>query len=117
MEAEVSKKRTRWTWPIIIGTLVFGFLAYQIVTRLVFSFEFYFGVWHTWLGYIGLLSGLVAAANFNWPALRSAIAGFAAGVVLLTIINAVIPTPAPCLQNAKGWDILRAYSINCGPAR
>jgi hypothetical protein len=116
MEAEVGKKRTRWTWPIIIGTLVGGWLAYQIVTRLVFSVEMYFGIWDTWLGFIGLLSGLVAAAIFNWPPLRSALAGYAGGLVLLTIIN-LVSSPVPCLQDSKGWNILRAYSTNCVRAR
>jgi hypothetical protein len=115
MAAEVGKKYARWTWPLIIGTLVGGFLAYQIVTRLVTSVEIYFGIWDTWLGFLGLLSGLVAAAIFDWPPLRSALAGYAGGVALLILINVLLPNPVPCLQDSRGFDILRAYSTNCGP--
>ena len=71
----------------------------------------------TWLGYFGLLLGLVAAATFNWPPLRSRIAGYVVGLALVTVINFLVPTPAPCLQSSKGWDVLRAYSISCEPAR
>lgn len=119
MEAEVSKKRSRWTWPIIIGTLVGGWLAFRFFGYLMVTFErtFKFGIWDTWLGYIGLLVGLVVAAAFNWPPLRSGIAGYVVGVALLTVINVVVPTPVSCLQSSKGWDILRAYSISCEPAR
>ena len=70
-------------------------------------------IWYTWLGFIGLICGLVVAAVFEWPAMRSALVGFAAGLVLVTVVNVVDPEPATCLQNSKGWDILRAYSLKC----
>ncbi|TMJ33943.1 MAG: hypothetical protein E6G96_03335 [Alphaproteobacteria bacterium] len=68
---------------------------------------------HTWFACFGLLFGLLAADLFSVSLLRSAAIGFVAGAVLVTLVNVVQPTPAPCLQNAKGWDILRAYSLNC----
>jgi hypothetical protein len=36
-------------------------------------------IWYTWLGFFGLICGLVVAALFEWPAMRSALVGFAAG--------------------------------------
>jgi hypothetical protein len=114
MVAEVDKKR-RWTWPLIIGTLVGGFLVYQIVTRLVFGIQISLDIFDTWLGFLGLLSGLVAAAVFSWPPLRSAFVGYAGGLALVILINVILPNAVPCLQNSRGFDILRAYSTNCGP--
>jgi hypothetical protein len=70
-------------------------------------------IWHTWIGYLGLIAGLVAAAYFGWSALRSALIGFVGGLVLVTAINVVAPPPPACLQSAKGWDILRTWSIKC----
>jgi hypothetical protein len=32
-------------------------------------------------------------------------------VVLVVLWNFFDPTPAPCLQNSKGWDILRSYAM------
>jgi hypothetical protein len=117
MEAEAGKKSTRWTWPIIIGVLVGGWLAWKAFWYLFGIITFNFWLFDTWLGYIGLLLGLVAAASFNWPPLRSGIAGFVVGLALVTLINLLVPTPVPCLQSSKGWDVLRAYSISCEPAR
>lgn len=69
--------------------------------------------WYTWLGYLGLVSGLIAAAIFGWPPLRTATIGFTGGVAAVILANLVSPVPPPCLQNAKGMDILRAYSLDC----
>jgi hypothetical protein len=70
-------------------------------------------IWYTWLGYFGILCGLVASAILGTSLARTAAIGFVAGIVVVLLVNLVDPTPAPCLQNAKGWDILRAYSLNC----
>jgi hypothetical protein len=70
-------------------------------------------IWYTWLAYFGLLFGLVASGLFGTSLVRSAVIGFAVGVVVVTLWNVGDPTPAPCLQNSKGWDIIRAYSLNC----
>ena len=71
-------------------------------------------IWYTWLGYLGLLAGLVVAAVLGWPPVRSAIIGLAGGIAFVTFVNVVDSKPAPeCLQNAKGWDILRTYSLKC----
>lgn len=70
-------------------------------------------IWHTWLGYVGFIGGLVAAAFFGWPAFRSALIGLAGGLVVVTLVNVVAPSPVSCLQNSKGTDILRAYSLKC----
>jgi hypothetical protein len=70
-------------------------------------------IWYTWLAYFGLLFGIVASGLFGTPLTRSAVIGFAAGIGVVLLVNFVDPTPAPCLQNSKGWDILRAYSFNC----
>jgi hypothetical protein len=70
--------------------------------------------WHPWLSYLGLLCGIVASAVLGASLLRSALIGLAGGAVLALLVNVLDPTPAPCLQNAKGWDILRAYSLDCG---
>jgi hypothetical protein len=70
-------------------------------------------IWYTWLAYFGLLFGIVASALFGTSLTRSAVIGFGAGIVVVFLVNIVDPTPAPCLQNSKGWDILRAYSFSC----
>ena len=70
-------------------------------------------IWYTWLGYLGLIAGLVAAAALGWPPLRSAAIGLAGGIAFVTMVNVVDPKPADCLQSSKGWDILRAYSLVC----
>ena len=71
-------------------------------------------IWYTWLGYLGLLAGLIVAAALGWPPVRSAIVGLAGGIAFVTFVSVVDPKPAPeCLQNSKGWDILRAYSLKC----
>jgi hypothetical protein len=70
-------------------------------------------VWHTWLGYFGLLFGVTAPIVFGTPTGRSAAIGLGAGLALMVLWNLVDPNPTPCLQAAKGWDILRAYSLEC----
>jgi hypothetical protein len=70
-------------------------------------------IWYTWLGYLGLLAGLILAAVLGWPPVRSAVAGLAAGIAFVTFVNVVEPKDVDCLQNSKGWDILRAYSLKC----
>ena len=74
-------------------------------------------IWHTWLGYTGLVLGLVAAAGFSWPPLRSALIGFVGGIGATIAVNLLTPGEPPCLQNAKGLDIIRAYSLNCAADR
>jgi hypothetical protein len=69
--------------------------------------------WYTWLAYFGLLCGIVVSAFLGASLMRSAVIGFVGGAVIAILANVLDPTPAPCLQNAKGWDILRAYSTNC----
>ena len=74
-------------------------------------------IWYTWLGYLGLLAGLVVAAVLGWPPVRSAVVGLAAGIAFVTFVNVMDPRPVPeCLQIAKGWDILRTYSLRCPSA-
>jgi hypothetical protein len=67
----------------------------------------------TWLGFFGIVAGLVLAAVYGWRPLRSAVAGYVCGVAVVVFVNVLTPTAAPCLQEAKGGDILRAYSIRC----
>jgi hypothetical protein len=73
----------------------------------------FFDTWFfdSWLGFLGCIGGLVAAAVWNWPPLRSAAIGFAIGIVAVITINLISPSPATCLQSSKGWDILRAYKL------
>jgi len=68
-------------------------------------------VWYTWLGYFGIVFGLAVSAVFGLSPLRTSIIGLASGVVLAVLWNVVDPTPSPCLQNSRGWDILRAYTM------
>jgi hypothetical protein len=68
-------------------------------------------MWYSWLAYIGAVAGLGAAGIFGISPLRCAGIGLAAGFVIMALWNFVDPTPAPCLQSSKGWDILRAYSL------
>jgi len=69
------------------------------------------GYFDTWLGFIGLLVGLVVAAWFGWRPLQTALAGYVGGVLLVVLLNVMSPEPSACLQNAKGSDILRAYKL------
>jgi hypothetical protein len=71
------------------------------------------GIWYTWLAYLGLIFGILASIVAGTSLMRSAMIGFAGGVVLVILWNIVEPTPVPCLQNSKGWDVLRAYSLDC----
>jgi hypothetical protein len=70
----------------------------------------YFPYFDTWLGFLGCVGGLVAAAVWNWSPLRSGVIGFGVGIVVVIIVNAMAP-PAPCLQVSKGWDIWRAQKF------
>ena len=70
-------------------------------------------MWYTWLAYFGLIFGTIATVVFGVSLARAAVIGLAAGAVLAVVWNVAAPTPAPCLQNSKGWDILRAYSLDC----
>jgi len=67
----------------------------------------------TWLGFFGIVAGLVLAAVYGWQPLRSAVAGYVCGVAAVVFVNVLTPTATPCLQEARGGDILRAYSIKC----
>jgi len=67
----------------------------------------------TWLGFFGLVGGLVTAAVWRRPPVRSALIGFALGIAAVIVANLMAPTTAPCLQSAKGGDILRAFRL-CG---
>ena len=70
-------------------------------------------IWHTWLAFLGLVGGMAISAIFGWPVLRAAAIGFAGGLVVVTLVNVIDPNPAPCLQDAKGISLLRAYSLEC----
>jgi hypothetical protein len=70
-------------------------------------------IWYSWLAYIGLIGGLVVAGVLGVSLLRSAVIGFVGGLAIVLVVNFLGSTPPPCLQNAKGWDILRAYSLSC----
>lgn len=69
--------------------------------------------WHTWLGFIGLICGLIAPTLVRIPLLWSTLTGLACGIVLVTAWNFAVPTRAPCLPEARGIDILRAYEVSC----
>ena len=69
-------------------------------------------IWHTWLGFIGLICGLAVPTVLRVPIIWSSLAGLVAGVALAALWNVADPS-VPCLQNAKGRDILRAYSLTC----
>ena len=68
-------------------------------------------VWYTWLGYVGLLLGLAASGILGTSPVRTAAVGLAGGLVLVVLWNVLDPTPSPCLQNSKGWDIMRAHKM------
>ncbi len=68
-------------------------------------------IWHTWLGYFGLVCGLIASSFLGTSLGRSAAIGLIVGIVLVALLNLVSPTPVPCLQNSKGWQILLAFRI------
>ena len=67
----------------------------------------------TWPGFFGIVAGLTLAAFYGWRPLRSAVAGYACGVLVVVIMNGLSAKPASCLQESKSLDILRAYSIKC----
>jgi hypothetical protein len=90
-----------------------GLILLELWNTWVRFLEFIFSHFDTWLGFLGLVSGLIVAAGFGWPPLRSALLGLASGVALVVLINVVAPKPAICLQQSKSWDILRAYSLKC----
>jgi hypothetical protein len=85
----------------------------ELWNALVRFLDYIFSHFDTWLGFIGLVLGLIAAAGFGWRPLRSALLGVASGVALVVLINVVAAKPASCLQQSKGWDIMRAYSLKC----
>ena len=88
---------------------LWGFIT--IPLRLVFL---PFALWFdTWLGFIGIVVGLALAAYYGWKPLRTAIAGYACGVLVVVIVNGLGAQAAPCLDKARGCDILRAYSYDC----
>ena len=68
--------------------------------------------WHTWLTFLGLILGLIAPVFVRMSVITSALIGLAAGAAVAVAVNMTLPPP-PCLQNAKGWDILRAYDLKC----
>jgi hypothetical protein len=70
-------------------------------------------IWHTWLGFFGLLCGLMAPTVVRVKVIWSALVGLIGGIVLVTLWNVAAPAQAPCLLNAKGIDILRAYRLTC----
>ena len=71
-------------------------------------------VWFdTWLGFLGIVVGLALAAYYGWKPLRTAIAGYACGVLVVVIVNGLGAQAAPCLEKARGLDIFRAYSYEC----
>jgi hypothetical protein len=90
-----------------------GLILLELWNAWVRFLEFIFSHFDTWLGFLGLVFGLIAAAGFGWPPLRSALLGLASGIALVVLINVVVPKPAICLQQSKSWDILRAYSLKC----
>ena len=69
--------------------------------------------WHTWLAFVGAVAGIVVAAITGGALARLSLMGFAGGLVLVIAWNAVAREPPPCLSNAKGVDILRAYNFDC----
>ena len=88
-------------------------ILFELWDAFVRFLEYIFSHFDTWLGFLGLVSGLIAAAGFGWPPLRSALLGLASGVALVVLIKIVAPKPAICLQQSKSWDVLRAYSLKC----
>ena len=75
-----------------------------------------FDLFDTWLGFLGIVIALVLAAVYGWRPLRSGLVGYACGVALVVVLNGLSREPVPCLQNAKGGQILSAYSTNCAKA-
>ena len=72
-----------------------------------------FDLFDTWLGFLGIVIALVLAAVYGWRPLRSALAGYVCGVALVVVVNGLSRETVPCLQNAKGGQILSAYSTSC----
>ena len=70
-------------------------------------------IWYTWLAFFGLIAGIVVSSLIGASLLRSALLGFAGGLVMVTLWNALGSAPPPCLSNSKGLDILRAYNLDC----
>ena len=105
MESEQGNKFSVWLWPTIGLTVVLAFWWVPDLREFVGQF------WDTWLGFLGLVVGLLVAAYCQLPPLRTALIGFAGGLVLVTVVNVLSPKPTPCLQNSKGWDIWRAYRL------
>ena len=68
-------------------------------------------MWYPWLAYLGLIAGLGASAILKTSALRSAGIGIVVAAVVVVVWNLVDPTSAACLQTAKGWEILRSYTL------
>ena len=65
-----------------------------------------------WMGGIGVLIGLLLGGFvFNGAVARGALGGFAAGLLFAIIVNTIMPTPAVCLQQSKGFDILRTLTF------
>jgi len=65
-----------------------------------------------WFGIIGGLGGLlVGAFVFNGAVTRGGLCGLAIGLALAFVVNVIVPTPAVCLQQSKGFDILRTLTF------
>ena len=65
-----------------------------------------------WLAYTCTVSGLAAAAlYFRAGLIQGALCGLAVGMALVLLANVIAETPAPCLQNSKGWQIFLAYKF------
>ena len=77
------------------------------------TFDWLTTFFDTWLGFAGLVIGFILSAYFGWKPLRSAVAGYLCGVVLVVLINTAAAGPTPCLPSSKGFDILRAYRTAC----
>ena len=65
-----------------------------------------------WSGIIGGLGGLLVGAFLLKGAVtRGGFGGLVIGLLLAVIVNTIIPTPAVCLQQSKGFDILRTLTF------